>query len=186
MGAGREPGSTHAFGVLRGFAIFGIFMINIAFFSMPLAKLIDPSLLADATAGDQIAHAVIRSLFEYKFVSLFSMLFGIGLIVQMQRAEQRNRPFVGLYLRRIFVFTAFGVAHAFLLWYGDILFIYSLVALVAMWCRRLSPRVMLALSAGALAMSVLAIAGFTVMGIVFGPRATEAAQVQTSGAIQAI
>ncbi len=180
----REPERIHALDVLRGFAIFGIFMVNIAFFSMPLAKLIDPSLLADATAGDQIAHAVIRSLFEYKFVSLFSMLFGIGLIVQMQRAEQRNRPFVGLYLRRIFVLMAFGLAHAFLLWYGDILFFYSLVALVAMWCRRLSPRVMLALSAGALALSVLAIAGFTVISVVQQQGATEAAQVQPSEPIQ--
>ena len=182
----REPERIHALDVLRGFAIFGIFMVNIAFFSMPLAKLIDPSLLADATAADQIAHAIVRSLFEYKFVSLFSMLFGIGLIVQMQRAEKRNRPFVGLYLRRIFILMALGLAHAFFLWYGDILFIYSLVALVAMWCRRLAPRVMLALCAGALAMSVLAIAGFTVMGVVFGPRETEATQVQTSEPIQSI
>lgn len=182
----REPERIHSLDVLRGFAIFGIFMVNIAFFSMPLAKLMDPSLLADATAGDQIAHAVMRSLFEYKFVSLFSMLFGIGLIVQMQRAEKRNRPFVGLYLRRTFILMALGLAHAFLLWYGDILFIYSLVALVAMWCRRLSPRVTLALCAGALALSVLAIAGFTVIGVVFGPRVTEATQVQASEPNQAI
>jgi len=182
----QEPERIHALDVLRGFAIFGIFMVNIAFFSMPLAKLMDPSLLADATAGDQIAHAVMRSLFEYKFVSLFSMLFGIGLIVQMQRAEKRNRPFVGLYLRRTFILMALGLAHAFLLWYGDILFIYSLVALIAMWCRRLSPRVMLALCAGALALSVLAIAGLTVISVVFGPRVTEATQVQTSEPSQSI
>ncbi|MEE9130713.1 MAG: DUF418 domain-containing protein [Phycisphaerales bacterium] len=180
----REPERIHTLDVLRGFAIFGIFMVNIAFFSMPLAKLIDPSLLADATAGDQVAHAVMRSLFEYKFVSLFSMLFGIGLIVQMQRAGKRNRPFVGLYLRRTFILMALGLAHAFLLWYGDILFIYSLVALVALWCRGLSPRVMLALCAGALALSIMAIAGFTVMGVVFGPKATEAAEVQTGEPIQ--
>ena len=184
LGPVQEPERIVTLDVLRGFAIFGIFMVNIAFFAMPLAKLIDPSLLAGATAGDQIAHAVMRSLFEYKFVSLFSMLFGIGLIVQMQRAEQRNRPFVVLYLRRIFVLMAFGLAHGFLLWYGDILFIYSIVALIAMWCRRLSPRVMLALCAGALALSVLASTGFTLMGVVFGQRGTEATQVQTSEPIE--
>ena len=127
---------------------------------------------------------MVRSLFEYKFVSLFSMLFGIGLIVQMQRAEKRNRPFVGLYLRRTFILMALGLAHAFLLWYGDILFIYSLVAFLALWCRRLSPRVTLALCAGALAMSVLLSAGFTLMGVVFGQRVTEATQAQTSEPIQ--
>ncbi|MEE8153412.1 MAG: DUF418 domain-containing protein [Phycisphaerales bacterium] len=180
----QEPERIHALDVLRGFAIFGIFMVNIAFFSMPLAKLIDPSLLADATASDQVAHAIVRSLFEYKFVSLFSMLFGMGLIVQMQRAKKRNRPFVGLYLRRTFILMALGLAHALLLWYGDILFIYSIVALLALWCRRLSPRVTLALCAGALAMSVLLSAGFTLLGVVFGPGANQATQVQSSEPIQ--
>ena len=117
-------------------------------------------------------------------MSLFSMLFGIGLIVQMQRAEKRNRSFVGLYLRRIFILMALGLAHGLLLWYGDILFIYSIVALVAMWCRSLSSRVMLALCAGALAMSVLASAGFAVMTVLGAQRAAQATQVQTSETIQ--
>ena len=180
----RELERIHALDVLRGFAIFGIFMVNIAFFSIPIAELIDPSLLAGATAGDKVAHAIVRSLFEYKFVSLFSMLFGIGLIVQMQRAEKRNRPFIGLYLRRTFILMALGLAHGLFLWYGDILFVYSIVALVAMWCRGLAPRVMLAISAGGLALSIMAIVGFTVLTVLGAQMATQPTQVQTSEPIQ--
>ncbi|MCZ6734847.1 MAG: hypothetical protein O7C65_03550, partial [Planctomycetota bacterium] len=99
-------------------------------------------------------------------------------------AKKRNRPFVGLYLRRTFILMALGLAHAFLLWYGDILFIYSLVALVALWCRRLSPRVTLALCAGALAMSILASAGMALISVVRAQMVTEATQVQTSEPIQ--
>ena len=54
----------HTLDVLRGFAIFGIFMVNIAYFSMPLAIILDPTTVGDETQIDQILHAIMRALFE--------------------------------------------------------------------------------------------------------------------------
>ena len=173
LGPVQEPQRIVTLDVLRGFAIFGIFMVNIAFFAMPLAKIIDPGSMADVPPADQISHAIVRAFFEYKFVSLFSLLFGMGLVVQMRRAEQRGRPFVPLYLRRIFVLMLFGLAHGLLLWYGDILFVYSVVAIIALLLRTASARALIGLFAGALLLSVLAAAVFVALGVIDQSRSME-------------
>ncbi|MCH8825076.1 MAG: DUF418 domain-containing protein [Planctomycetes bacterium] len=144
--------------VLRGFAIFGIFMVNIAFFAMPLANAIGQRAGEESTI-DLAVHSVVKAFFEFKFVSTFSLLFGMGLVIQMNRAAKRNRPFVGLYLRRTFLLMAMGAIHGLLLWYGDILFIYSFVALlvviIVLLMREIRPKVMLWFATGALVLSVL-------------------------------
>ena len=174
----REPERIYALDVLRGFAIFGIFMVNIAFFAMPLMGAIAPQLLADGSPGDQVCHAIVRAFFEFKFVSLFSLLFGVGLIVQMRRAEQRGRPFVPMYLRRTFLLMLFGLAHGLLLWYGDILFIYSVVAVIALLLRTASVRALIALFAAAVLISVLATAAFAALSVLAQSQSLERAVVQ--------
>ena len=175
----REPERIHTLDVLRGFAIFGIFMVNIAFFSMPIATVLDPSSLANETSSDQFWHAVMRALFEIKFITLFSILFGVGLVVQMQRAEQRGRPFVGLYLRRTFVLMVLGLIHALGLWYGDILFVYSLVAIAALLLRKLQPRLLFLLGGGFFVVSVIAIAGLLTLGVLFNQPGDDGESQQT-------
>jgi len=155
----------HALDVLRGFATFGIFMVNIAFFSMPIATVLDPTSLGSATASDQFWHGVMRALFEVKFITLFSILFGVGIVVQMQRAEKRGRAFVPLYLRRTFVLMAVGLIHALGLWYGDILFIYSIVAIAALFLRKLQARSLFLLGGGFFAISVLATVGLMAVNV---------------------
>lgn len=178
LGPVQEPERIVTLDVLRGFAIFGIFMVNIAFFAMPMAKIIDPGSMADAPPVDQISHAIVRAFFEYKFVSLFSLLFGVGLVIQMGRADQRGRPFVPVYLRRTFLLMLFGLAHALLLWYGDILFIYSIVALLVLLLRKLAPKALMALAAGAIALSVLFAGVFAALGVIFPPPSQDAAEVE--------
>ncbi|MCH8343427.1 MAG: DUF418 domain-containing protein [Planctomycetes bacterium] len=178
LGPVQEPERIVTLDVLRGFAIFGIFMVNIAFFAMPLAKIIDHGSIADVPPADQISHAIVRAIFEYKFVSLFSLLFGVGLVIQMGRAEQRGRPFVPVYLRRTVLLMLFGLAHGLLLWYGDILFIYSIVALLVLLLRKLAPTALMALAAGAIALSVLFAGGSAALGVIFQPPSQDAAEVE--------
>ena len=69
--------------------------------------------------------AFIRTFCELKFISLFSLLFGMGLVVQVTRAKTKGRSFTMYYLRRTAILAIFGLAHGLLLWYGDILFLYA-------------------------------------------------------------
>lgn len=115
--------------VLRGFAIFGILVVNMALFFSPMAL---QFLNEPAIAGplDEAAHGLIVLLAQGKFYSLFSFLFGMGLAIQMERADARGRTVGGFFARRMSWLLLIGLAHALLLWFGDILVIYSLMGFV--------------------------------------------------------
>ncbi len=126
--------------LLRGFALFGIFMVNMQFFTMVFSEMIRPGVYDDGPVIDVLVWGFVKTFFEYKFISLFSLLFGAGMVVQMTRAETAGRPFVRTYLRRIGVLAVIGLIHGFLLWYGDILFVYALVGTALLLARKWRPR----------------------------------------------
>jgi uncharacterized protein len=72
-------------------------------------------------------------------MSLFSMLFGAGLIVMVSRADAHGRSLTGIYYRRIAWLLVFGLLHAYLLWDGDILVPYALCGSVLYLFRRMRP-----------------------------------------------
>src|SRR5262249_21197557 len=96
-------------------------------------------------------HAVqLLTLFfvDQKFITLLSILFGVGLAIQWSKARAQGRPFAGSYLRRMGLLFLLGLAHGLLLWYGDILLTYALVGVVALalsGLRRRATLVMIAL-----------------------------------------
>lgn len=112
---------------LRGFALFGILVVNLLYFAHPFLKFeLEPEVF---TGADQWALNGIRFLFEGKFISLFSLLFGLGFTMLAYRFLERELPFYRVYYRRVVMLLFFGAAHFTLLWAGDILFIYGLCAL---------------------------------------------------------
>ncbi|MHC4415790.1 MAG: DUF418 domain-containing protein [Planctomycetota bacterium] len=166
LGPVTEPERIAALDVLRGFAIFGIFMVNMQFFAMPLMDLLVPAPAGDVAAAERVSWSVVKAFFEYKFISIFSLLFGMGMVVQMRRAEARGRPFAPLYLRRTFVLMGLGLAHGLLLWYGDILFMYSWAALLLFALRRLQARLLLVLALAAVLLAVGIVGCFGAMGVI--------------------
>ncbi len=120
--------------VLRGFALLGVFLMNIEWFSRPLLEL---GTGVDTSGGplDDLAAWGVAWLVQGKFWALFSLLFGMGFSVMSMRAEAAGRGFYGPYLRRVLALGAFGAAHAILLWPGDILFTYAVTALVLLGLR---------------------------------------------------
>ncbi|MBI4811206.1 MAG: DUF1624 domain-containing protein [Ignavibacteriales bacterium] len=106
--------------IIRGFAIFGILLVNMAFYNSPFYLYVTDLKWWTGTA-DQAAQWLIRFFAESKFYSLFSFLFGLGLALQMSRAEMRGGKFVPLYVRRLVVLLVIGGIHATLIWAGDIL-----------------------------------------------------------------
>ena len=127
--------------ILRGFALFGVLLVNMAAFSS--------SFFADMAGRqwsaplDRAAAFLISLLAEGKFISIFSLLFGLGFTIQLERAEARGGPFLGLYFRRLLVLLIFGLVHGFLIWMGDVLVTYALLGFFLFWFRHRSPRTLL-------------------------------------------
>ncbi len=127
--------------MLRGFAVFGVLVVNMFYFFNPWYA---PQLTAATSIPDRLAHFVITLLFVSKFYTIFSFLFGLGLYLQMSRAEAKGVPFVPRYVRRLLILAVLGFAHGVLLWTGDILFVYAITGLVLLFLfRKRSPRTLL-------------------------------------------
>lgn len=128
--------------VLRGVAVWGILMVNINVFSYAWF-----SIGFEASLDSTLGAAITEAFFFKKFYSLFSFMFGLGMSIQMMRAEQKNAPFIGLYLRRLLWLFVFGAIHQVLIWEYDILALYAFIALLALPLRKLKPRVLLIIGA---------------------------------------
>jgi uncharacterized protein len=187
FGPVQEPQRISALDALRGAAIFGIFMVNIAFFAGPFIDAVTPSVPRQTVGVDAVAWGIVKVLFELKFISTFSLLFGMGMVVQMQRAEAKGVDFAPVYLRRTFVLMVIGFVHAFGLWYGDILFLYSWVALVVLLLRKCSARLLLWLGLGSVIVplvicSTLATGSLALEGMVEGTAGEQAEAVVDTAA----
>ena len=122
--------------VLRGFALFGILVVNMDVF-------IHPILLATYQVNpifsvwDEWAWVVSRVLFQGKFYLIFAFLFGLGFALQMERAESNSQRFAIFFLRRMSILLCLGIAHICLVWIGDILVMYALWGFVLLlFCKR--------------------------------------------------
>ena len=136
----KERNRIGALDVVRGFALLGILFVNMRFFAMPLGLYEQWLPAEDATTLDVLAHWFIKIFCESKFYPLYAMLFGMGLVLQRTSALKRGRAFVPLYLRRLAVLFAIGLVHAILLWYGDILVVYSVAGLTLLCFARATAR----------------------------------------------
>jgi uncharacterized protein len=125
---------------LRGFAVFGMFMINIRVFSgytYFFNKGRDDFLLAGwDTTFDRI-HIV---LFSGKFYTLFALLFGIGFAIQIMRASSADRSFIMHFSRRLFFLLLIGIVHLWGIWFSDILVFYAICGYLLLLFKPLSNR----------------------------------------------
>jgi uncharacterized protein len=127
--------------IIRGFALLGILVVNMASFSGAGPE--QPTALPD-----QVAVFVVNVFFSGKFNSLFSLLFAIGFTIQLERLEQRaGNDARWIYVRRLLVLFAIGIAHAIFLWDGDVLHMYALLGIVLMFLRNVSDRAIVVLVA---------------------------------------
>ncbi|NOJ95348.1 DUF418 domain-containing protein [Corallococcus coralloides] len=135
---------VHLLDALRGFALLGVFVSNsLSWFS---GRQLLPQEQAQALAAP-MQEMVVRQLYAFfvdqKFVTLFSLLFGLGFALQMTRAEGRGTSIVPVYRRRLLVLFGLGLVHMFAIWVGDILGTYALVGFVLLLFRQRSDRTVL-------------------------------------------
>lgn len=115
-----------AMDVLRGFALLGILIVNIQSFAMPGAAYLNPTSFGDLEGINLAVWQMTHIFADQKFMSIFSMLFGAGIILFADNATQKQSNATALHYRRTFWLLCFGLLHAYLLWYGDILFSYAM------------------------------------------------------------
>lgn len=127
--------------VLRGFAILGIFIANLNGFSwyregLPASG---PYLLPQADRSMSFLH---HMFIEGKFYSIFSLLFGWGIALQFKRAAANDINALPTVRRRLLFMLLLGAAHL-LIWPGDIVFFYGLLAFLLLPLRKFSNKVLL-------------------------------------------
>jgi uncharacterized protein len=128
--------------VLRGFALLGIFIMNMPSF----AHSIFASPPAEDGSLNGIVVALRELLFAGKFNLMFGMVFGIGFTLQLRRLEGADPERATLvYVRRLAVLLAIGLVHASLLWMGDVLVAYAVLGFMLLAIRRVPDGVVLAL-----------------------------------------
>ncbi|GGK07215.1 hypothetical protein GCM10007063_32130 [Lentibacillus kapialis] len=115
----------------RGFAILGIFVVNIGAFSAPYF-LYGGEQDAWPLAADQMTQVLIDILFQASFYTLFSILFGFSLQIFKERLKVKKIAVMPFLYRRLTILILFGMIHAFLIWHGDILLSYGIIGLLFM------------------------------------------------------
>lgn len=125
--------------VLRGFAVLGILAMNIWAFAMPSSAYAVPTTYGDLDGLDLWVYRVTHVLADLKFMAIFSMLFGAGIVLLTERRESRGESAKGLHYKRMGWLAVFGLAHGYLLWYGDILVLYAVCGLWVYLFRRARP-----------------------------------------------
>ncbi len=120
--------------VLRGIALLGILLVNAQDFA---------GFREWTQTGADRAVQVLTDVFANgRFISIFAMLFGWGASGLLARQGG------GVFLRRHVVLLAVGTLHYVLVWHGDIISLYALVALALLPAARLKVRGLLLLAAG--------------------------------------
>ena len=145
-----ETARIDAIDVLRGFALLGILVMNVQSFAMPQAAYFNPTAYGDLEGANLHVWLAGRMLADQKFMTIFSMLFGAGIVLMAGRAEARGGA-GRVHYRRMGWLLVIGLLHAHLLWFGDILFTYAVCGMVVYPLRHLSPGRLAALGATLLA-----------------------------------
>jgi uncharacterized protein len=131
--------------ILRGFAVLGILAMNIQSFSMISQAYMNPTAYCDLTGLNKWVFIFTDLFFNLKFMGLFSLMFGAGIILMTDKAVAKTGRSSGLHYRRNFWLLVIGLIHAYLIWYGDILVPYALCGFIVFLFRRKKARSLLTL-----------------------------------------
>lgn len=112
---------------IRGFALLGILVMNVIAFGLPLTAATNSSTHGINNILDWIVLVVSSVFFEYKMMGLFSMLFGVGIMIFLENAKKKTSKPKTLAIWRNILLFFFGLAHLSI-WEGDVLAPYAICA----------------------------------------------------------
>jgi len=137
----------HSLDQLRGFALLGILIMNIISFSNIGIGYMNPSIGAGLEGYNKWVHAFSYLFADMRFMSIFSVLFGAGIILFSKNILVRNKSEKGYHYRRMFFLLLFGFIHAYLIWMGDILVMYAICGSIVFLMRNWKIRTQLIVAA---------------------------------------
>ena len=112
---------------IRGFALLGILVMNVIAFGLPLTATTNPSTYGIENILDWTVLVISSVFFEYKMMGLFSMLFGVGIMIFLENARKKTSKPKTLAIWRNFLLLCFGLLH-YSIWIGDVLAPYAVCA----------------------------------------------------------
>jgi len=128
-----------ALDALRGAGILGILAVHIQLFAMPVAARANPTVFGDLRGLPGAVWLATYVLADGKFIAIFAMLFGAGIVMQAGRRDTAGLSAAAPHFRRTAVLLLIGVLHAYLLWYGDMLVTFALCGALVFQHRDLTP-----------------------------------------------
>jgi uncharacterized protein len=127
--------------IMRGIVLCGILIMNINGFGLAFGYN-DPSVLGGDTGLNLYTWMVTNLLFEGTMRALFSLLFGVGMFIFLDRLVKKGAGInaADIYFRRITWLLVFGLIHGYLLlWVGEILYNYALMGFLVYSFRKMVP-----------------------------------------------
>lgn len=160
----QEQSRIKSLDVMRGFAVLGILAVNAAFFAAPWQAAIVPTQPPLAINEQTLwSWMLMHVFFEMKCITLFSLLFGASIFLVGGERSDKGRGAV--LRRRLFWLLIFGLIHALLIWYGDILVTYAITGLLVMFARSWKPSTLMIVGT---ALYLLSVALQSILGLLFG------------------
>ncbi len=138
--------------VVRGVAVLGILGMNAVSFGLGTAPYFNLNAGGSLRWWDWVVGGFGEVFLDQKFMGLFLMLFGAGIVLFYERAAAKGRAAGRLSLWRNGLLLSIGLAHS-MLWDGDVLVVYALAAPVLISARYLQPSVLFASGTAAMLVS---------------------------------
>jgi len=116
--------------------VLGIVIMNIQSFAIPSVAYSNPTAFENLSGNDLYVYLFSYVFADQKFMSIFSMLFGASLVMLSQKARKEHLRSTDLQNRRLMFLALFGIVHAYLIWYGDVLLMYAICGFAVFVFRR--------------------------------------------------
>lgn len=154
-GLPTPPARIDGLDVTRGFAVMGILAMNIVAFAWPSSVYITPLAGGGDAPTDIFAWATSFMVFDSKMRGLFSMMFGASTLLVIESAIAAGRSAGQTHYMRMLTLLMFGLLHFYLIWWGDILFLYAMSGMILFLFRKLSVKALRRWAIGFLSFSFL-------------------------------
>lgn len=155
MTDGAAQARLRTLDAVRGVAVMGILLLNIIDMAMPGYAYVDPNFYGGATGANWWEWAIAYVVADGKMRGLFTMMFGASTVLIAERSFAGGQSPARTHYTRMATLFVFGLIHAYLIWSGDILVLYSICGALTFVAWRWRPRLLLTIGVALLAFKLV-------------------------------